>query len=189
MRKERGLTQRQLADGLNISDKTVSKWECGNGLPEVSLMIPLCDMLDINVNEMLSAQKLSAADYQKKAEENIMNLLEENAENKKKLILSIIMGFTCVIAVTSLVMLAAFLNIPIAARIGFIVFAIIVAVAGISAAAVLDREAGTFECPSCGVRFVPSMSDYVKGYHTFTKRRLTCPECGKTSMCKKKIKK
>ena len=47
MRKEKKYTQRQLADLLGISDKTISKWECGNGLPEVSLMIPLCDALDI----------------------------------------------------------------------------------------------------------------------------------------------
>ena len=53
-RKALGLTQRQLAYTLDISDKTVSKWECGKGLPEVSLMLPLCRTLGISVNEMLS---------------------------------------------------------------------------------------------------------------------------------------
>lgn len=55
-RKTGGLTQRQLADGLGISDKTVSKWECGNGLPEVSLMLPLCEALGITVNDLLSGR-------------------------------------------------------------------------------------------------------------------------------------
>ena len=72
IRKELGLTQRQLAEKLMISDKTVSKWECGSGLPEISLLMPLCRELGINVNELLSGQRLTAADYQRKAEENIM---------------------------------------------------------------------------------------------------------------------
>ena len=61
-RKTGGLTQRQLADGLGISDKTVSKWECGNGLPEVSLMLPLCEALGITVNDLLSGERVAQAD-------------------------------------------------------------------------------------------------------------------------------
>ncbi|MDE7284782.1 MAG: helix-turn-helix domain-containing protein [Lachnospiraceae bacterium] len=77
-RKEKNMTQRQLADILEISDKTISKWECGKGLPEVQFMIPLCDLLGINVNELLSGEKLSADEYQKKAEENMITLVKEN---------------------------------------------------------------------------------------------------------------
>lgn len=77
-RKEKSMTQRQLADILEIRDKTISKWECGKGLPEVQFMIPLCDLLGINVNELLSGEKLSAEEYQKKAEENMMTLVKEN---------------------------------------------------------------------------------------------------------------
>ena len=67
MRKEKGLTQAELADLLLISDKTVSKWETGKGLPEVSLMLPLCETLGISVNELLTGAKLSPAEYQKNA--------------------------------------------------------------------------------------------------------------------------
>lgn len=76
MRKEKNYTQRQLADILGISDKTVSKWETGNGLPEVSLMMPLCETLNISVNELLSGERLVDTDYKNKAEENMMNLLK-----------------------------------------------------------------------------------------------------------------
>lgn len=65
-RKARNLTQRQLADKLGISDKTVSKWECGKGLPEVSLMLPLCASLGITVNDLLSGERVSGTNYQKK---------------------------------------------------------------------------------------------------------------------------
>ena len=75
-RKRKGYTQRQLADLLQISDKTISKWERGNGFPEVSLLLPLCRELDITVNELLSGERVSEEDYQKdyqqKAEENMV---------------------------------------------------------------------------------------------------------------------
>ena len=83
LRKEKGLTQMMLADRLGISDKTVSKWERGAGLPDVSLMLPLCETLEISVNELLTGEKLTYADYKKKAEVTIMNLVQENKENKK----------------------------------------------------------------------------------------------------------
>ena len=85
LRKEKGLTQMMLADRLGISDKTVSKWERGAGLPDVSLMLPLCETLEISVNELLTGEKLTDADYKKKAEVTIMNLVQENKENKKRL--------------------------------------------------------------------------------------------------------
>ena len=73
-RKKKNKTQRQLADALSISDKTVSKWECGKGLPDISLMMPLCEILQITVNDLLTGERVSEDDYQKKAEENMMNL-------------------------------------------------------------------------------------------------------------------
>lgn len=186
-RKARNLTQRQLADALSISDKTVSKWECGKGLPEVSLMLPLCAALDMTVNDLLSGEKVSAADYQKKAEGNMINLMKENEENRKKMALSILTGVITIIAVCALIVIAAFMDLPAIVRIILIVFSAAVAAAGIAAAAMLDVEAGSFECPYCKERFVPSMDEYVKAYHTFTKRRLTCPKCGKTGMCRHRV--
>ena len=60
----------------------------GNGFPEVSLLLPLCSELDITVNELLSGERVSEEDYQKKAEANMVNLVKEAQENKKKIILS-----------------------------------------------------------------------------------------------------
>lgn len=187
VRKAQGLTQRQLADALSISDKTVSKWECGKGLPEVSLMLPLCDALHITVNDLLSGERISEANYQRKAEENMMDLIKENVENKRRMALSIVCGVITIIAVCSLVVLASFLALPTAVRILLIGFAVVTAVAGIAAAAMLEVKAGYYQCPSCQSLFVPTMGAYVRGYHTLTRRRLTCPKCGKTGMCKHRI--
>ena len=186
-RKSKNLTQRQLADLLSISDKTVSKWETGKGLPDVSLMLPLCRALEITVNDLLTGEKVSASNYQKKAEENMMDLIKENQENKKRMILSIICGVITIIAVCSLVIIASYLELPAAVRILLILLALATAAAGVGAAAVLEVQAGYYVCPACGAAFVPTLEEYVKGYHTFTRRRLTCPSCGKTSMCRHRI--
>lgn len=187
IRKSKNITQKQLAEKLSISDKTVSKWECGKGLPDVSLMLDLCEELEITVNDLLTGERVSEIDYQNKAEENMMNLIKENQENKKRMILSVICGVITIIAVCSLVVIAAYIEMPVMARIGVLVLALVTAVAGIGAAAVLEVKAGYYECPHCKALFVPTMSEYVKGYHTITRRRLTCHECGKTSMCKHRI--
>lgn len=186
-RKAKNMTQKQLAETLSISDKTVSKWECGKGLPEVSLMLPLCDALDITVNDLLSGAKISQTNYQEKAEENMMNLMKENEENKKRMALSVICGIITIIAVCSLVVIAAYIEMPTAARAGVIAFSVVTAAVGIVAAAMLEHKAGYYECPHCKAFFVPTMSEYVKGVHTATKRKLTCPECGKSGMCKHRI--
>lgn len=186
-RKERNMTQQQLADALLISNKTVSKWECGKGLPEVSLMLPLCEILQISVNDLLTGARVAEADYQKKAEENMVNLMQENQENKKRMALSIICGVITMIAVVSLTLIAAYIEMPTVVRIAIIAFAIATAVVGIGAAAVLEIKAGYFECPHCKEFFVPTMDEYVKGYHTLTKRKLTCPACGKRAMCRHRI--
>jgi len=186
-RKQKNMTQRQLADALAISDKTVSKWERGLGLPEVSLMLPLCETLGITVNDLLSGQTVTDTDYKKKAEENMMDLMKENQENKQRFALSMVCGVITIIAVCSLVVIASYIEMPVYARFLVILFAFATAVIGIGAAAVLERKAGHFECPHCKTLFVPSMRDYVNGYHTFTKRWLRCPECGQSGMCKHKI--
>lgn len=186
-RKEVHMTQKQLADALSISDKTVSKWECGKGLPEVSLMLPLCEALRITVNDLLTGARVSEVEYQKKAEENMMNLMKENEENKKRMVLSIVCGLVTIIAVCALVVIASYIEMPTAARVAMIMFAIVTGVAGVGAAAALEVKAGYFECPHCNALFVPTMGEYVKGYHTLTKRKLTCHACGKTGMCKHRI--
>lgn len=77
-RKEKGLTQAQLAEKLNITDRAVSKWETGKGMPDSSIMIELCDILGICINELFSGEKLHMENYNKKADENLVELKKEN---------------------------------------------------------------------------------------------------------------
>lgn len=183
-RKSKHLTQKQLAEILSISDKTVSKWECGNGFPEVSLLLPLCGELGITVNELLSGERLEETNYKEKAEENMMNLVKQAQESRKKIILSAMVAVMALIAAVPLVVLSGVLEMELWLKIVLIALGLCVIVMGIVIACVLDREAGAFECPECKERFVPEMKAYIMGAHTITKRRLTCPKCGKTSYCR-----
>lgn len=88
-RKEKNMTQRQLADILGVSDKAVSKWETGKGLPDAGCMVPLCEALGISVNELLTGEKIPEEEYQEKAEETMVALAEmksEVEEMKRKVI-------------------------------------------------------------------------------------------------------
>lgn len=187
MRKEESYTQRQLADILGISDKTVSKWETGNGLPDVSLMMPLCDSLHISVNELLSGERLTDSEYQNKAEENMMNLIMEREESKKKIILSAIVCFLTILSGVTMFVLSGTLEMEAWLRILLALIGLTVTLGGIGVAIALDITAGTYECPNCRTRFVPTTVAYIAGPHTITKRKLKCPNCGEISYCKKKL--
>lgn len=188
-RKRKGYTQKILSEKLGISDKTISKWERGNGFPEVSLLIPLCSELDITVNELLSGERVSEEQYRKKAEENMVNLVKEAQENKKKIILSVMVGILTILAAVPLFMVARMFDMRTGVRITFIVIGIVVLIIGIAVACIMDREAGAFECPECHERFIPDMKSYIMGAHTLTKRKLTCPKCGAHRYCKKVLTK
>ncbi len=189
MRKEQGLTQHEVAEKLFISDKTVSKWETGKGLPDVSLMMPLCKILGISVNELLSGQRLDNDQYYEKAEENFMTLMEERKREKKKLIISIIVCLIVLISAFALIFVAAFVDLPVPTRIVLIVLGFVVLIPGLIVGCMLDKDAGYFECKHCGHRFVPSLGAYIMGIHTLTTRHLKCPKCGKRSWCKKRLTK
>lgn len=97
MRKEQDMTQIDLAEALGVSNKTISKWECGNGMPDYAVMESLCEKLKINVNELLSGERLPSRDYNKKAEENMMELIQET--NKKSLKWDLLITLICVLGI------------------------------------------------------------------------------------------
>ena len=109
-RKEKGMTQKELAKHLGIGDKAISKWECGRGMPDNSIMVPLCDLLGINVNELLMGETLSVKDYNESSEDIILTLIEEKEslkrKNKKNLV-------SCVMAILFAAVLFVLMTMPI----------------------------------------------------------------------------
>jgi transcriptional regulator with XRE-family HTH domain/DNA-directed RNA polymerase subunit RPC12/RpoP len=186
MRKEQGLTQAELADTLLISDRTVSKWETGKGLPEISLMLPLCEKLGITVNELLTGAKLSSVEYQKKAEVNIMDLMQERrSETRFRMIMEVLVLFLTLLAGTMFVVVAEYLATTLAWKIALNVIAVVIFVLGIAVCAMLEMRKAVFQCTKCKKRFIPSKGAYIMGIHTITTRHLKCPHCGVRNWCKR----
>ena len=84
-RKEKNMTQQELADKLGVTDRAISHWENGRRLPDYSLLKDLCDVLSISINELFSGEKISKEDYETKAEENMSKLINDNYSEKKKI--------------------------------------------------------------------------------------------------------
>ena len=149
MRHEQNLTQLQLADLLEISPKTVSKWETGKGLPEVGLMLPLCNALGITVNELLSGQQLDVETYKLRAEENLMKIMNEKQENQRRIRWTIFMDIAFIAIGFLIAAVAAYFEMPQTARILLCISALLVCIVGVVCASLFDRTTGYFQCGHC----------------------------------------
>ncbi len=181
MRKEKGMTQRQLADELLISDKTVSKWETGKGMPDVSLMMPLCEVLGINVNELLTGEKIPDEKYKEKAEETMMDLMR-NKKGRGKIIALMIM--ILLLMITPMIIMGILIdkyNLPEKLEI----IGIIPMIIGAITTLFVDCSIGYYQCEECGEKFVPKFgANYFFAVHKPDSRKIRCPKCGKNCWCK-----
>ena len=186
-RKEKGYTQKQLSELLGISDKTISKWECGNGFPEASLLLPLCNELEITVNELLTGERISQQNYKKKAEENMVNMIREKEENKQKILLTTMIGVISTITFVTLLLVVCFytdvITLPI--KIVLMMIALSVFCVGLYVAMWGDRKIGYFKCRNCNELFTPTFMQYTMGMHLLSTRYLKCPHCKTRTWCKK----
>ena len=190
-RKRKKYTQRQLANILEISDKTISKWETGNGFPEISLLLPLCQELEISVNELLSGERLSEADYKKKAEENMVNFIQEKEENRKKFWLTFIVGIISTVSFITLILVVCLYGyaMPLPAKMALVAIGCAIFALGLYVAMEGERTVGYYKCSHCGKTFVPGFRQYLMGARIWTTRRLRCPHCGQKGWCKKVLTK
>lgn len=95
-RKEKNITQSELAEKLGVTDRSISNWETGKNMPDLSLFRPLCELLNISINELLSGEKINKEEYQSKFEENIINTISysnKKIEQKNKIIGLILLMF------------------------------------------------------------------------------------------------
>ena len=186
-RKAKGYTQKQLSELLAISDKTISKWECGNGFPEASLLLPLCNELEITVNELLTGERISQQNYKKKAEENMVNMIREKEENKQKLLLTTMIGVISTITFLTLLLVVCFYTDVITLPIKMVLMVIAISVFGVGLYVAMwgDRKIGYFKCRNCNELFTPTFMQYNMGIHLLSTRYLKCPHCKTKTWCKK----
>ena len=190
-RKEKKITQEQLAEKLYITDRAVSKWERGLSLPDADKMLELCNILDINVNDLLNGERINMKDYSKKTDELLIELAkQEELKNKKMIMDMYVLGITTVVFYIGITLLASY-------TLGEgALFGIIVAVSTVILFIValyafnLEINAGYYECRKCHHRYVPnSYWKVMFSPHLDTTRYLKCPKCGKRSWSKKVMSK
>ena len=188
-RKIRGMTQAELAEKICVSEKTISKWECGNGFPDTSLMLPLCKELGITANELLSGKKLTGDEYMRQAENNLVTLKTQQ-EQSHKLLLTIeyILGYMSSLTLIILVFVASYINMPTWLRIFLIVFGLIHTIFGIHFCLVIEKDAGFYECQHCHNKYIPTYKQVLFSMHYGRTRYMKCPKCHKKSWQKKVIK-
>ncbi len=189
-RKNVGLTQKQLAEKLGITDRAVSKWETGKALPDSSIMLELCRILGITVNDLLNGEKISMENNNQVNEQLLIEMSKE-IERKNKTVWTsmwVIMGVS-IIGLLAGLAIAAFI-IPegiwqIVAIIGLCVVFLIPCFYALK----LEVSVGAYKCKNCGHEFVPTYTQALNAMHMGTTRYLKCPECKKRSWCKKVLNK
>ena len=189
-RKQKGLTQIQLAEKLSITDKAVSKWERGVAMPDTSIMLELCDILSISVNELLSGEKIDMENNSQKNEQLLLDMANELEKKNKTVWKS--MWVIMIISMTALfsgILIAAFLIPEGVWQLVTILGVCILFLIPCFYALKLEVSVGAYKCKNCGYEIVPTYSEALWAMHRGTTRYLKCPKCDKKTWCKKIIKK
>lgn len=189
-RKKNNLTQMQLAEKLNITDRAISKWENGKSMPDSSIMLELCNELKISVNELLSGEMIEMKDYNQIAEKNLLEMSKkEEVQNKKMMFYEIVIGYMSSVTFLILLFTASFAVENIVARIILFILAFLVLIIGVSFALKIETETGYYECQKCHHKYVPKYSKVYFAMHIGTKRYMKCPKCNERTWQKKVLSK
>ena len=189
-RKKANLTQNQLAEKLNITDRAVSKWETGKTLPDSSLMLQLCAILDITVNDLLSGEVVTMDNYNKELENNLLEMVKQKEKTDRWLLsLEVVIGVVCVTILFALVMVASLVMMEDWLRITLIVIGMLPLIICCPFLLRIEQIAGYYECRKCGHRSVPTYKSVNLAPHMGRSRYMACPKCGEKSYQKKVLTK
>ena len=144
-RRKQKLTQVELAEKLHITDRAISKWETGRGMPDSSLMLDLCSILEISVNDLLSGEVVSMSEYNQKQEKILLEIVKQKEDNDKKLLaLEVLIGIFSIIILLGFTFTAAFVEMESWLRIILIVAGFIISLIGIGFALRIEQTAGYY---------------------------------------------
>lgn len=188
-RKVHNLTQSELSEKLGITDRAISKWERGICLPDAGLMLDLCKILEISVNELLTGEKIPMENNTEIMEKNLIEMAALNERTNKMLIhteyiLIALMVFIVIAGalVSSYLVSESWLR----AVIMGICFLLIFVIAPFCWR--IETKTGYYQCSECGHKYVPTYKASIWSPHMGTTKYMKCPECGKRSWQKKVLK-
>ena len=189
-RKAVNLTQFQLAEKLGVTDRAVSKWETGRALPDSSIMLELCSLLKITVNDLLTGEVVSMENYNKELEKNLIEAVKQKQEADKRLLfMEFAIGIPAILLFFGLTMVAAYVPMEAWARVLIIVGAFILILIASFFAVRIEQVAGYYQCKHCKHKYVPTYKQVVFAQHYGRTRYMKCPKCKKFSYQKKVINK
>ena len=193
-RKSKNLTQSELAQLLFITDRAVSKWECGRSLPDSSIMLELCKVLGISVNELLLGEEILMEKSSNQTEEVLIQIMKDKEASDKSLLqLEIVLGVVGTLFLLAMLFIGMlgyqYLNLPLWAMllmfgVGFVIF-----IVAILFCVRIEQKAGYYECKECHQKFVPTFKQVLFAPHINRTRYMKCPHCGKRAYQKKVISK
>lgn len=189
-RKNVNLTQMQLAEKLNITDRAVSKWERGKAMPDSSIMLELCEIFQITVNDLLSGEVVTMDNYNKEMENKLIEMVKEKEQKDKQLLMLewvIVILSVIIISVPSFI--APYLPLEEWKQVAVVFSGFIPGLIGIGFAVKIEQVAGYYECKECGHKYVPTFKQVLWSQHIGRTRKMKCPECHKKSWQKKVISK
>ena len=188
-RKKNNLTQMQLAEKLNITDRAISKWENGKTMPDSSIMLDLCNELKISVNELLSGEMISMESKNEKQEQILLDMAKQ-IEQKNRIIWTsmwVIMGVSMIALFVGLFIVAFMIPEGVGQLITILGICVVFLLPCFYALK-LEVSVGAYKCKNCGYEIVPTYSEALWAMHRGTTRHLKCPKCNKRTWCKKIIK-
>ena len=185
-RREKNITQCELAEMLGISDRAISKWENGVCMPDVSNIPKLCNILGITINDLFSGYVVDMKEIDKQMENNLLELAKQKEEADKKLLRAeTFMTLVTIVFYVALVLMTSFIDIPDILRILIIVSATIIVFLVCLLAIRIEQVAGYYECPNCNYKYIPSYKSVLMASHVGRTRKMVCPKCKNKSWHKK----
>lgn len=189
-RKKQHLTQMQLADKLYVTDRAISKWETGKALPDSTIMLELCSILKISVDDLLSGEVVTMNNFNEKHQDILLEVIRQKENSDKRLLtMEWVISILSIIILLVPIIIVSLLPIEEWKQIIVIVSCAIPSIIGLLFAISIEQTAGYYQCKSCGHKYVPTYKAVFLAQHIGRTRRMKCPNCGKRSWNKKVIKK
>ena len=189
-RKKNGLTQMQLAEKLNITDRAVSKWETGKSLPDSSIMLELCQILNISVNDLLSGEVVTMDNYNKELENNLLEMVKQKQEADKRLLrMETLAGVMACVPFAVGIIIGLFVPMEEWKQVVIVLSSMIPLLVAIPFLLRIEQVAGYYECQKCRHQYVPEYKSVFIAPHIGRTRYMKCPECHKKSWQKKIVSK